>query len=125
MKLSLLTISLILSTVSFSQNKKAAFEIDSLLDHDPGAENYRYWYGGGDHSICDFRMDTTLGKLSRFRYTSEGNDTVRADYFFINNYLVKVHSYRLKDGHITTIGTYYFNDNKIFYKTGQNVRLVV
>jgi hypothetical protein len=122
MKLFLLTISILFSTLTFCQKNKTVFEIDSLLKANPGLENYRYRYGGNDYSVCDFRMDTTTGKLSRFRYTSEGSDTIATDYLFINNYLVKAHSFR-KEQNIT-IGTYYFKDNKVFHKTGKNIKLV-
>lgn len=123
MKLFLLIILSLFSTISFSQKKETIFEIDSLLKSNPGLENYRYWYGGNEYSICDFRMDTTAGKLTRFRYTSERSDTVRTDYFFINNFLVKVHSFKLNNGNNTTIGTYYFKDNKVIYKRGRNINL--
>jgi hypothetical protein len=122
MKLFLLTITSLISTLTFCQKNKAVFEIDSLLKANPGLENYRYWYGGNEHSICDFRMDTLVGKLSKFRYTSEGSDTLTTDYFFIDNYLVKAHSFKKRQ--YVTIGTYYFKDNKVFYKTGRNIRLV-
>jgi len=123
-RLILLSITALCSTISFSQKNKTALEIDSLLKNNPGLENYRYWYGSDEHSICDFRMDTTSGKLSRFRYISLDKDTVTTDYFFIDNYLVKIHSFKLKNGQSDTIGKYYFKENKTFYKTGSNVRLV-
>lgn len=122
MKYFLFTISSFFSTLTFCQKNNTVFEIDSLLKTNPGHENYRYWYGGNEYSICDFRMDTTTGKLSRFIYISEGNDTVKTEFLFINNYLVKARSFR--NGQNLTIGTYYFKDNKVFYKTGRNIRLI-
>jgi hypothetical protein len=122
MKLFLLTISSLFSTHTFCQKSKTVFEIDSLLQARPGFENYRYSHGPNEYSICDFRMDTTTGKLSTFRYTSEGIDTVTTDYFFINNYLVKAQSF--KKEHKIPIGIYYFKGNKVFYKTGKNIKLV-
>jgi hypothetical protein len=121
MKLFLLTISTLFSIHTFCQKSKTV-EIDSLLQVNPGFENYRYWYASNENSVYDFRMDTTTGKLSTFRYTSKGVDPVTTDYFFINNYLVKAQSFK-KEQKIP-IGTYYFKENKLFYKTGRNIKLV-
>jgi hypothetical protein len=122
MKPFLLIISLLLSALSFCQIKTVA-EIDSSLRNNQGVENFRYWYGTGNNAVADFRMDTILGKLSRFRYTSLGEDTISVDYFFIDNYLVKVHSFRLKQGHPNPLGTYYFNNNRMVNRAGRNVKL--
>ena len=124
MRLTLLITSILFSAIAFSQKSKTVSQIDSLLKSSSGQENYRYWYGGNEHSICDFRMDTSMGKLSRFIYTSEGSDTVLTDYYFIDNYLVKANSYKTKGGQNIAIGTYYFKDNKVIYKTGSNIKLV-
>src|SRR5678810_579053 len=122
MKPFLLIISLPLSILSFCQIKTVS-DIDSSLKNNQHVENYRYWYGTGHHSLVDFRMDTALGKLTRFRYTSLGTDTIRIDYFFIDNYLVKVYSFSLKDGQPNPLGTYYFDNNKMVQRTGRNVKL--
>ena len=124
MRPTLLIISILFWTIALGQKSKTVYEIDSLLRNHPGQENYRYRYGDDDHSICDFRMDTVMGKLSRYIYTSKGSDTVLTDYYFIDNYLVKANSYRNKGGQNITIGTYYFKDNKLIYKTGSNFKLV-
>ena len=124
MRLTLFITSILFSTIAFSQKNKTVYQVDSLLKNSPGQENYRYWYGGNEHSICDFRMDTILGKLSRFIYTSKGSDTILTDYYFIDNYLVKAASYKNTGGQNITIGTYYFKDNKLIYKTGSNIKLV-
>jgi hypothetical protein len=122
MRLILLTILVLFSTFCFSQKRKTAFKIDSVLKSSPGLENFRYWYGSG-HIFWDFRMDTLSGKLTRHRFTSEGHDTVKADYFFVDNYLVKVRSFKLKNGQEDEIGTYYLENNEVVYRTGRNVRL--
>jgi len=120
----LLLISILFWTAVFSQKSKTVDDIESILKNNPGLENYRYWYGGNEYSICDFRMDTVIGKLSKFIYTTMGSDTVLTEYYFINNYLAKVCTSKKKDGQITSIGTYYFNDNKVIFRVGRDIKLV-
>lgn len=108
----------------FGQIRDYATGIDSVVSKiNIAKENYRYWYGSGDNTWIDFRMDSVKRKLIRVSYKVEKKDTILVDYYFSNNYLIKVHTSKLIKGKYLPIANYYYQENSLIKKKGPNYNL--
>ena len=119
----LITILLLLSKIVIGQENEKIKTIDRILNRPMVNENYNYKYGNGDKSMFDFKMDTINDELLKVTFRIDNADTFYVDYYFINNYLVKVQSSQFKKLGVINIGTYYFDDNKLISRSGKNYNL--
>src|SRR6476646_7887880 len=98
---------------SQSQMQRLERRIDSAIASSPFKENYRYWYGSSSSDLTDFRMDTISGRLVSFHFKYFSNDTIVVNYYFLDNYLVKMESYRISKGKDRIINRYYFDNEQL------------
>ena len=108
---------------SFGQTIEKTKAIDSLAFKIVAIkENYGQWITN-DSSFFDYRMDSIKRELLMVRYWIIQKDTLFVDYYFNNNYLIKVHTYKRKNLRNVSIGQYYYENNKLFFKKGVNIKL--
>lgn len=120
----ILFLTIFLYTTISGQIKDKIIVIDSLTEQQGNLnENYRYWYGNGNNTWIDFRMDSIKRRLIRVCYKVERKDTILVNYYFQNNYLIKVQSSKIKDGSLWSIGSYYYEKNDLIHKKGSNYDL--
>ena len=67
-------------------------------------------------------MDTISGRLVSFHFKYFGEDTVVVDYYFLDNYLVKIESYKISNDRIRRINRYYFKNEQLLKKQGKKLK---
>ncbi len=123
MKLTIILIALLFGNTSYCQLKEKLKLIDSLaIVASEKKENYRYWYGY-DNSLLDFRMDSINREIIRVSHKVERNDTFLVNYYFKDNFLIKVQSFRIKSNKLIVVANYYFENNILVSKKGKKLNL--